>query len=104
MLILTAAQNTQPDYVALAMVLILAIIVVIMAIRKKISMGNPKEVVAVEPVPEVIVPKPSAPGSAGQVKLHGVEPKTAAMLMAIVANKMNKPLNELRFISIKEVE
>ena len=104
MIILTAAQNTQPDYVALAMVLVLAVIVVIMAIRKKISMRNPKGVVAVEPVPEVVIPKPSAPGSAGQVKLHGVEPKTAAMLMAIVANKMNKPLNELRFISIKEVE
>ena len=46
----------------------------------------------------------AAPGSAGQLKLHDVEPKTAAMLMAIVANKMGKPLNELRFISIKEVK
>lgn len=104
MLILTAAQNTQPDYVALAMVMVLVVIVAIMAIRKKMSMRKPNEVVIVEPVSEVVIPKPSAPGSAGQVKLHGVEPKTAAMLMAIVANKMNKPLNELRFISIKEVE
>jgi len=46
----------------------------------------------------------AAPGSAGQLKLHNVSPKTAAMLMAIVANQMGKPLNELRFISIKEVE
>ena len=45
-----------------------------------------------------------APGTAGQLKLHDVEPKTAAMIMAIVANKMGKPLNELRFISIKEVK
>ena len=45
-----------------------------------------------------------APGSAGHLKLHDVEPKTAAMLMAIVADKMGKPLNELRFISIKEVK
>ena len=45
-----------------------------------------------------------APGSAGQLKLHDVEPKTAAMIMAIVADKMGKPLNELRFISIKEVK
>ena len=52
--------------------------------------------VAAEPVP--------APGSAGQLKLYDVEPKTAAMIMAIVANKMGKPLNELRFISIKEVK
>ena len=51
---------------------------------------------AAEPVP--------APGSAGQLKLYDVEPKTAAMIMAIVANKMGKPLNELRFISIKEVK
>ena len=48
--------------------------------------------------------KPLAPGSAGQLKLHDVEPKTAAMLMAIVADKMGKPLNELHFISIKEVK
>ena len=50
------------------------------------------------------VAAPTAPGSAGQLKLYNVEPKTAAMIMAIVANKMGKPLNELRFISIKEVE
>ena len=46
----------------------------------------------------------TAPGSAGHLKLYDVEPKTAAMLMAIVADKRGKPLNELRFISIKEVK
>ena len=46
----------------------------------------------------------TAPGTAGQLKLHDVPPKTAAMIMAIVANQMGKPLNELRFISIKEVK
>ena len=45
-----------------------------------------------------------APGSAGPVKLYDTPPKTAAMIMAIVANQMGKPLNELRFISIKEVK
>lgn len=54
--------------------------------------------------PAVETSKPVAPGSAGALKLHDVEPKTAAMLMAIVADKMGKPLNELRFISIKEVK
>ena len=57
---------------------------------------------AAAPAPEA--PKATAPGSAGQLKLHDVEPKTAAMLMAIVADKMGKPINELRFISIKEVK
>ena len=49
-------------------------------------------------------PKPLAPGSAGELKLHDVEPKTAAMIMAIVADKLHKPINQLRFISIKEVK
>ena len=104
MLLLTAAQNTQPDYVALAMVIVLAIIVAIMAIRKRFF-AKSKEPDTVEiPVPAEDPEKPVAPGSAGQIKLHGIAPKTAAMLMAIVADKMGKPLNELRFISIKEVE
>lgn len=59
---------------------------------------------AVAAVPVAAAPKAVAPGSAGELKLHDVEPKTAAMLMAIVADKMGKPLNELRFKSIKEVK
>lgn len=38
------------------------------------------------------------------MKLYDVPDKEAAMIMAIVADKMKKPLNELRFISIKEVK
>lgn len=45
-----------------------------------------------------------APGSAGHIKLYDVPDKEAAMVMAIVADKMQKPLNELHFISIKEVK
>ncbi len=45
-----------------------------------------------------------APGSAGEIKLHDVNEKDAAMIMAIVANKLQKPLNELRFKSIREVK
>jgi len=44
-----------------------------------------------------------AKGSAGELKMFSVEPKIAAMIMAIVADKVDIPLNELRFISIKEV-
>ncbi len=49
-------------------------------------------------------PAALAPGSAGHVKLFDVPDKEAAMIMAIVADKMQKPLNELHFISIKEVK
>ena len=60
--------------------------------------------VAAAPAAAPEIAKPTAPGTAGQLKLHDVEPKTAAMLMAIVADKLGKPINELRFISIKEVK
>lgn len=57
--------------------------------------------VADEP-PKPSVPK--APGSAGEVMLYDTSEKDAALIMAIVADKMGKPLNELRFISIREVK
>ena len=103
MLILSSVANTQPDYVALAMVLVLVIIVAVMAIRKKV-VKTKKTDVAEAPAPVEVVEDVAAPGAAGQVKLYDVEPKKAAMVMAIVADKMGKPLNELRFISIKEVK
>ena len=67
------------------------------AAKADISVASVAEVTA--PVAEV-----PAPGTAGQLKLYDTPPKTAAMIMAIVADKMGKPLNELRFISIKEVK
>lgn len=48
--------------------------------------------------------RPLAPGSAGDLKLYDTDPRSAAMIMAIVADELGKPLNELRFISIKEVK
>ena len=54
--------------------------------------------------PAAAVAAPLAPGSAGKLKIYDTPAKTAAMIMAIVANTMGKPLNELRFISIKEVK
>ena len=47
---------------------------------------------------------PLAPGSAGDVKLYDTDPRTAAMLMAIVADELKAPINELRFLSIREIK
>ena len=44
-----------------------------------------------------------ADGSLGDVQLYDVDAATAAMIMAIVADQLDAPLNELRFKSIKEV-
>ena len=86
----------------------LILLMILVTILGKIFMAaqNRKgKTVAVEPAEPVAEPvQVAAPGAAGQLKLHNVDPKTAAMLMAIVANKLQKPMNELRFVSIKEVE
>ena len=71
----------------------------------KLPKAAPAAAPAAAPVAAPVEVQPQlAPGTAGQLKLHDVSPKTAAMIMAIVADKMGKPLNELRFISIKEVK
>ena len=90
---------------------LILLMIVVMIIGKAFS-AKPKEKKAAAPAP-VAAPVPEAapavvcqeaPGTAGQLKTYDVPPKTCAMLMAIVADKMGKPLNELRFISIKEVK
>ena len=105
--ILTSLHTEGPtqldNILTLGLVGLLALVVIIAIIRKALS--NKKAAnVAVEESSAPAVEIPTAPGSAGKLKLHNVEPKTAAMLMAIVADKLQKPINELRFISIKEVE
>ena len=87
----------------------LILLMVVVTVMGKIFMAKDAKAAAAAPAPAAApaapaVEAPKAPGSAGQLKLHDVEPKTAAMIMAIVADKMGKPLNELRFISIKEVK
>ena len=46
----------------------------------------------------------AAPGTAGELKLYDTDPRDAAMVMAIVSDKLGKPLTELRFKSIREVK
>ena len=89
----------------------LILLMCVVTVMGKIFMAKDAKAAKAAPAPAVsaapaapAVEAPKAPGSAGQLKLHDVEPKTAAMIMAIVADKMGKPLNELRFISIKEVK
>ena len=84
-------------------VLMIVIILVGKAFSAKAKKAAPVVEVASARVEEESA-APLAPGSAGELKLYDTPPKTAAMLMAIVADKLGKPLNELRFISIKEVK
>ncbi len=99
--------NAVLGYAVVFFGLILLMLVVI-AVGKLFAAAEAKKAAAPAPVAEAPVaeeakPAPTAPGTAGEVKLNNVDPKTAAMLMAIVADKMQTPINQLRFISIKEV-
>ena len=84
----------------MVVVMVMGKIMVSSKAKKTAAAPAPAAAPAAAPVPEG---KP-APGSAGQLKLYDTPDRDAAMIMAIVANKMGKPLNELRFKSIKEVK
>ena len=108
-MILTS-QITLPDagvYALLGYAVVffglILLMIVITIVGKCFMLSEKKQAAPVEEAAPVEIEKPVAPGAAGQLKLHNVEPKTAAMLMAITADKLGKPINELRFISIKEV-
>ena len=93
--------------VFIGLVLLMCVIIIV---GKVMVASQKKKAVAVVPAaPEVTkaveAPKGEpAPGSAGGVMIHDVSERDAAMIMAIVADKMGKPLNEIRFKSIKEVK
>lgn len=64
-----------------------------------------KRKAAKAPAPAAAPAAPAAaPGTAGELKLYDTDPRDAAMVMAIVADKLGKPINELRFKSIREVK
>ncbi len=92
--------------VFLGLVLLMLVVMLVGKIMTQKAVEKPVAAVAAPaaaPVPTA--PKaPPAPGSAGEVKLYGTSDKDAALIMAIVANRMGRPVNELRFISIKEVK
>ena len=90
--------------VFLGLILLMIVIKIMAAIMGTAKKKQPAEAApaAAPAAPEA--PKAVAPGSAGEIKLYDVPDKEAAMIMAIVANQMRKPLNELRFKSIKEVK
>ena len=86
----------------------LIFLMIILYIMGSIEIGGKKEdAPAKASTPAVAAAAPAgkpAPGTAGELKLYDTDPRDAAMIMAIVADELGKPLNELRFISIREVK
>ena len=89
--------------VFIGLVMLMAVIMImgsIMVSRAKKAQAAAPAATAAAPA----APAAPAPGSAGELKLYDTDPRDAAMVMAIVADALGKPLNELRFKSIKEVK
>ncbi len=91
-----AALTALLGYLVVFFGLVLLMVVVI--IMGKIMVNRANKAKAAVPA------APAAPGSAGELKLYDTDPRDAAMIMAIVADTLGKPINQLRFISIKEVK
>ena len=83
----------------------LVLLMFVLQIMGKIMHREAPAAPAPEPEEKAVAaaPAPAAPGTAGALKLYDTDPRDAAMIMAIVADSLGKPLNELRFISIREV-
>lgn len=112
---MTDLVNISPGNAAVAALLgyavvflgIVALMLVILLTGRVMHRPKKAAPVPAEPAPAPAAPAapaPEAPGAAGELKLYGTDPRDAAMVMAIVADTLGKPLNELRFISIREVK
>ena len=93
----------------LGLLVVFAVLVLLMGVIKLMGVFLKDKAAPAEAAPAAAAEAPAAPaaeapGSCGEVKLFDVPDKTAAMLMAITADKLGEPLNTLRFISIKEVK
>ena len=90
-----------------ALILLIIIIVILTKLNLSDEPDKPKSAVSsavVKAAASDDAPaKKLAPGSAGDLKLYNTDPRDAAMIMAIVADELQKPINELRFISIREI-
>lgn len=78
--------------------------IVISKLESKGKEAAPAPVTLPETPAPAATPAKLARGSCGGIMLHDVPDATAAMIMAIVADELKTPLNELRFISIQEVK
>lgn len=88
-----------------ALVLLILIICVMNIFRKGETKAVPAAAAPMAAAPAAPAAEPVyAPGTAGELKLYDTDERDAAMLMAIIADELGAPLNELRFKSIRELK
>lgn len=87
-------------FFALVLLIIIICVMNLFTHKKQAAPAAAAPAAAPAPVAEPVY----APGTAGELKLYDTDERTAAMLMAIVADELEAPLNELRFKSIRELK
>ena len=107
-----------PDSLLLSLTGIMVVFVALMAliavIRLITALAGRKEAISADTrQPEAPAPAPAsaaavagmvpAAGSLGEIDLYEVDDRSAALIMAIVADSMKAPLNTLRFKSIRQI-
>lgn len=114
---MTVSESLVTAVLGIAVVMaVLALLAGIITVMSKVVSRMAKEEQAPAPKAAAVpAPAPAAPAkpqgkpipetqSRGQCDLTTVDDKTAAMLMAIVADQMGEPLNTLRFTSIRPID
>lgn len=99
-----AAMTALLGYAVVFIGIIMLMILVMFVGDLMFKSAKRKAAKAPAAAPAVPAAPAAAPGSAGELKLYDTDPRDAAMVMAIVADKLGKPINELRFKSIREVK
>ena len=99
---ISAANALTVAFLGYAVVFLgLVLLMLVVMLTGKYMMSRAAKAAPPAEEPKLAAP---APGTAGELKLYDTDPRDAAMIMAIVADTLGKPLNELRFISIREVK
>ena len=93
-----------------ALILLMAIIRIMTAVgdsaEKKAALASASAAPAAAAAPAAEPAKAEKPGPkyTRELKLWDTDPRDAAMIMAIVAETTQIPLNQLQFLSIKEIK
>ena len=113
---MTAGESLVTAALGIAVVMaVLALLAGIITVMSKVVSRMAQEEQSPAPAAPAPAPVQAAPAkpqgkpipetqSRGQCDLTTVDDKTAAMLMAIVADQMGEPLNTLRFTSIRPID
>ncbi len=91
-----------------ALILLMCIIKIMTAVgdarEKKLALAAAAVAPAAAPAAEPAAPVKATPKYTRELKLYDTDPRDAAMIMAIVAETTQIPLNQLQFLSIKEIK